>query len=167
MSEPRWLDDTEQRVWQAWLRSTVRVHEALERDLQQQFGRSLADYEVLVHLSEADGHRRRMADLADRSLVSRSRLTHTVDRLQRIGLVERQPCPEDRRGTWAVLTPLGLEHLQRMAPAHVESVRRHLFDALDDAQVEQLAGILEAVVDVSAEGSADASSAVAEAESES
>lgn len=149
------MNDTEQRVWHAWLRSTVRVHEALERDLQQQFGRSLAEYEVLVHLSEADGHRRRMADLADRSLVSRSRLTHTVDRLERVGLVERQPCPEDRRGTWAVLTPLGLEHLERMAPRHVESVRHYLFDVMDDAQIEQLAEVLEAVADAGSSPVAD------------
>ena len=145
--EPRWLDEDEMRAWRAFLVASSRVVEALDRDLQAAFGRSLAEYEVLVHLSEADEHRRRMADLAALSLHSRSRLTHTVDRLEAEGLVERQPCEDDRRGTWAVLTGAGMARLEAMAPTHVASVRDRLLDPLARRDVEALGRALGKVVD--------------------
>lgn len=145
--EPRWLDDTEMRAWRAFLIAATKVEEALDRDLQEACGRSLAEYEVFVHLSEAPDHRRRMADLADHALQSRSRLTHTVDRLEREGLVERIPCEDDRRGTWAVLTDAGFAHLQEVAPVHVASVRRRLLDPLTRADVGALGDALGKVVD--------------------
>ena len=135
------------RAWRAFLVASSRVVEALDRDLQAAFGRSLAEYEVLVHLSEAEGHRRRMADLAALSLHSRSRLTHTVDRLEAEGLVERQPCEDDRRGTWAVLTGAGMARLESMAPAHVASVRDRLLDPLARRDVQALGRALGRVVD--------------------
>ena len=145
--EPRWLDDQEMLAWRSFLVASSRVHEALERDLQAAFGRSLAEYEVLVHLSEADGHRRRMAELAECTLHSRSRLTHTVDRLEAEGLVERRPCQDDRRGTWAVLTDEGVARLAAMAPTHVASVRDRLLDPLSRRDVEGLGRALAKVVD--------------------
>jgi DNA-binding MarR family transcriptional regulator len=71
-----------------------------------------------------------MSELADRTLSSRSRLSHQVDRLSDAGLVDRQPCSDDRRGYFAVLTPSGWDFLVATAPMHVESVREHLVDAL-------------------------------------
>lgn len=147
VSEPRWLDDTEMRAWRSFLVVATRGIEALDRDLQDAFGRSLAEYEVLVQLSEAPEHRRRMAELASLALQSRSRLTHTVDRLERQGLVARHRCEDDRRGTWAVLTEAGMADLVRMAPAHVDSVRRRLLDPLDGTEVAQLAATLTKVVE--------------------
>lgn len=147
MTEPRWLDDVELGAWRAFLVAATRVDEALDRDLQQAFGRSLAEYEVLVHLSEAPERRMRMAELAEQSLQSRSRLTHTVDRLEACGIVERRPCEDDRRGTWAVLTDRGVALLEEMAPVHVESVRRRLLDPMDRAELEVLGRALAKVVE--------------------
>jgi DNA-binding MarR family transcriptional regulator len=102
---------------------------------------SMADYEVLVQLSESDGRRLRMCDLASMSLVSRSRLSHQVARMEESGWVRRESCPSDRRGAFAVLTDAGFAALEAAAPGHVAGVRQHVFDHLDEAGVEQLAEI--------------------------
>jgi DNA-binding MarR family transcriptional regulator len=130
MPETRWLDESEQRTWRTLLRHQVYVLDRLDSEMAAAFGISLADYEILVHLSEAPDRRLRMAELADGALVSRSRLTHRVDALVDAGLVERQPCPTDRRGTYAVLTRKGRNLLERAAPTHVDSVRRYVIDPL-------------------------------------
>jgi DNA-binding MarR family transcriptional regulator len=90
----------------------------------------MADYEILVRLSEAPDRRMRMSDLASTTLSSRSRLSHQIDRMVRAGLVEREACVADRRGAFAVLTDHGWETLVAAAPDHVESVRQHLIDPL-------------------------------------
>lgn len=143
---PQWLDEEEMRAWRSYLVAATRVEDALDRDLQVAFGRSLAEYEVLVHISEAPDRRRRMADLAEHALQSRSRLTHTVERLEREGIVARLPCEDDRRGTWAVLTDAGGALLEEMAPVHVASVRRRLLDPLDRDDVRALGAALAKVV---------------------
>ena len=97
----------------------------------------LPSYDVLVQLSEAPGRRLRMTELADRVLLSRSGLTRLVDRLARDGLVERQACPDDARGTLAVLTDAGLERLRTAWPTHLRGVAAHL-GRLSPAEVEQL-----------------------------
>ena len=91
---------------------------------------SLGDYDVLVHLSEADGGSLRMSELAERLLLSRSGLTRRVDGLVRAGWVERKACPDDGRGSLAVLTPAGFEQLRTAAPTHVRGVRWYLIDVL-------------------------------------
>lgn len=141
----RWLDDDEMRAWTRFLTTATLVLEALDRDIQAAHGRSMAEYEVLARLSAAEEGRLRMRELADLALQSRSRLTHTVDRLEAEGLVERVPCESDRRGMWAVLTPAGLALLEAMAPLHVEGVRRTLLDALDPDDVRALGAILDKV----------------------
>ncbi|QGG97157.1 MarR family transcriptional regulator [Actinomarinicola tropica] len=114
----------------------------LERELRAEHGLTLADYEILVHLSEAPERRLRMADLADAASVSRSRLTHRVDRMTAQGLVERAPCPTDRRGTFAVLTPAGFSVIEAAAPTHVAGVRRYVVDPLDPAVLDAAGGAL-------------------------
>lgn len=126
----RWLDDDEQRAWRAWLAATSLLADRLNRDLQHQHRITLADYEILVRLSEADDHRLRMSDLADRSHSSRSRLSHQIARMTEAGLVNRTDCADDRRGAFAVLTDRGWQVLRQSAPDHVESVRAHLLDVL-------------------------------------
>ncbi len=101
---------------------------------------------VLVHLSEATDHRVRMTDLAARLNWSKSRLSHQLARMQARGLVERDDCASDARGAFAVLGACGLAEIERAAPAHVASVRRHFIDVLDQEQLEQLAAIAERVV---------------------
>ena len=145
MAATRWLDDTEMRAWLALLQVHGVLFDQLDRELQRDHDLSAAEYEVLVNLEQADAHRLRMSDLADQALVTRSRLTHTVDRLEREGLVRREACPTDRRGSFAVLTRAGFKRLARAAPSHLESVRARLFDRLDPAQVAALADALEVV----------------------
>lgn len=126
----RWLTDDEQTSWRAWIAASLLLPDRLSRDLQETSGISLPDYEILVYLSESPERRLRMSELAERTLSSRSRLSHQVDRLSASGLVDRQPCSDDRRGYFAVLTQHGWDFLVATAPAHVTSVREHLVDVL-------------------------------------
>ena len=134
----RWLSDDEQAAWRAWVAASLLLPDRLSRDLQDEAGISLADYEILVHLSESPDRRLRMSELADRTLSSRSRLSHQVDRLTDAGFVDREPCSEDRRGYFAVLTPRGWDFLVASAPTHVASVREHLVDVLTPDEFAEL-----------------------------
>ena len=134
----RWLTDDEQQAWRAWIAASLLLPDRLSRDLQDEAGISLADYEILVYLSESPDRRLRMSELADRNLSSRSRLSHQVDRLTNAGFVDREPCSEDRRGYFAVLTPQGWDFLVASAPAHVASVREHLVDVLTPDEFAEL-----------------------------
>jgi len=147
MDDVRWLDPAEQQIWRAYIDSVRLMTTVLERDLQRDSGIPHAYYEILVLLSEAPGHTVRMSELAEQSLSSRSRLSHAVARLEEAGWIERRSCPTDRRGAFAVLTDQGFAAIQAAAPAHVESVRRHLFDVLTAAQLRQLAEISTAIRD--------------------
>jgi DNA-binding MarR family transcriptional regulator len=115
------------------------------RDLQTETGLSEADFVVLVHLSEATGSRMRMTDLASALRWSKSRLSHQFTRMEARGLVVREGCSEDARLTYAELTPWGRSEIVRAAPIHVESVRRHFIDRLDDVQLAALSAIADVV----------------------
>ena len=136
--EPRWLSAAEQAVWRDYLDVVRRLMERLNRQLVDDAGMSLAEYEVLVQLSETPGRRMRMSELADLVVNSRSRLTHTVNRLEERGFVAREECPDDRRGILCVLLDEGFAALEAAAPGHVEAVRSLVFDPLDDADVVAL-----------------------------
>lgn len=142
----RWLNAEEQQTWRAYLTATQLLHAQLDRELQRDSGIPHAYYEILVRLSEAPDRVLRMSELADAADSSRSRLSHAVARLEQAGWVQRESCPTDRRGSFARLTDEGFEALADAAPAHVESVRRHLLDRLTPEQITQLRGISEAVV---------------------
>ncbi|MBK6872137.1 MAG: MarR family transcriptional regulator [Kineosporiaceae bacterium] len=135
-AEPRWLNASEQRVWRAYLDVTRMVNERLGRQLAEDSQLSLAEYEILVQLSESPDRRLRMSELAERAVNSRSRLTHTVSRMEARGMVRREPCPEDRRGVWCLLTDDGFAVIEKAAPGHVEAVRAAVFDLLDGAETE-------------------------------
>ncbi|MDF9870070.1 DNA-binding MarR family transcriptional regulator [Streptomyces pratensis] len=96
------------------------------------------DYEILVNLSESDDRRMRMSDLAAATLQSKSRLSHQITRMENAGLVRREHCESDRRGLFAVLTDLGGETMRKVAPHHVESVRRHFMDLLSPGELSEL-----------------------------
>lgn len=138
-----WLDEDEQRAWRAYLVATQRLSQQIDHDLQADAGIPHGYYEVLVRLSEAPDRTMRMSELADSSQSSRSRLSHAVARLEELGWIRRESCPDDRRGSFAVLTDKGFAALAAAAPEHVRSVRRHLFDHLSPAQVGQLRRICE------------------------
>jgi DNA-binding MarR family transcriptional regulator len=143
----RWLSADERRTWLGWLFTNRLLLEEIERDLQRESGLSFGYYEILVMLSETTGRARRMSELADATQSSRSRLSHAVARLEELGWVRREACPGDRRGQLAVLTDKGFSALEAAAPMHVESVRRHLFDALSPEQLAQLQEIDDALLE--------------------
>lgn len=136
--EPRWLDDEEQKVWLGWVFSNRLLWDELERDLERDTEMPYGTYEILVMLSDAPARSLRMSELADSTQSSRSRLSHAVARLESVGWVRREACPNDRRGALAVLTDEGFAALEQAAPQHVESVRTHLFDQLSPTQLTQL-----------------------------
>src|SRR4051794_22245411 len=144
--QTRWLDAEEQKAWRAWLYSSLLLQDRLDRDLTHEAGISHAYYEILVQLSEAPCRALRMSQLADRSLSSRSRLSHAVSRLEERGWVRRQVCEEDGRGQLAVLTDEGFAALEAAAPVHVDSVRTHLFDQLTPEQVAAMRDIGETLL---------------------
>lgn len=142
---PRWLSPEQQRAWRAYLTGSARLTEALNRDLAEESDLSLNEYEVLVRLSELPQRRMRMAALADSLVHSRSRLTHTVARLERRGFISRRPCAGDGRGVEAVLLDDGHAALVAAAPGHVASVRAHLVDVLTPEQLEVVGEAFEAI----------------------
>lgn len=129
------LDSVRLAAWRAYIEGSQRLFTHLEDDLRSGSDLSFADYHVLVLLSEVPGQRLRMGELAGRLVFSPSRLTYQISSMQRRGLVARQSCPQDRRGSEAVLTAAGLLALREAAPHHLRSVRDHLMDDLDDAEV--------------------------------
>src|SRR5437016_12819410 len=104
MGDTRWLDAEQQQDWRAFVNGIARLSDRLDRALRDRHGLSMPEYEILVRLSEADQRRQRMADLAESVSHSRSRLSHTVGRLESDGLVRRESCDGDGRGVFAVLT---------------------------------------------------------------
>ena len=119
----------------------------LDDDLRRNCDLSLVEYEILVRLSESDGRRMRMAQLADALAHSRSRVTHTITRMERAGLVVRSSSPEDGRGVVASMTDKGYELLGRMAPLHVSGVREHLVDLASREDFAALGRVMDAVAD--------------------
>lgn len=145
--EPRWLSVEEQGVWRSYIEATQLLNDRLDQELQRDSGMPHTYYEVLVRLSEVPGRRLRMSALADRSMSSRSRLSHAIARLEEKGWVRREICPTDRRGQLAVMTEEGFAALAAAAPGHVDGVRAHLLDQLTPEQVLQLGAICAAVAD--------------------
>jgi DNA-binding MarR family transcriptional regulator len=143
---PRWLSDEEQQAWRATINLAQLLVRQLDRDLNA-YGLSGNDYEILVQLSEAPGSRLRMTDLADATSQSRSRLSHQISRMEARGLVRRDECEGDKRGTFAVLTREGMATIERVAPYHVENVRRHFIDRLSPRQLDEVRDAFAPIVD--------------------
>jgi len=140
-----WLDAEEMRIWRGFVHATGRLNAMLTETLKQHAGLTMDDYEVLVHLSESEDHRLRMSELSERLLHSQSRSTQRVDRLVKKGLVCREKCADDKRGTFAVLLPEGLSTITELAPIHVRDVRRLLIDLIEPAERAVVADVLERV----------------------
>jgi len=134
--QPVTLVGRQQETWQAFLDATRLLLDELDRRVNQDAGISLADFGVLARLADADEWGMRMSELADSTVSSRSRMSHAVDRLEALGLVERRACPTDRRGSYASLTEAGREKLIEALPGHADTVRRHLFDQLTEEEVD-------------------------------
>jgi DNA-binding MarR family transcriptional regulator len=129
-------------VWRTFLRAHAHVTAELERELLSGTQLPIAWYDVLLQLAEAPARRLRMADLADRVLLSRSGLTRLIDRLQADGLVRREPAPADARGTYTVLTAEGLQRLRAAAPLHLAGVRENWLRHFSDDELRLLGALL-------------------------
>lgn len=140
-----WLDVDEMRAWRTLLVAHGRLTRVLDEELEAAHGISLQDHEVLIHLSEAPNNRLRMADLADRLVMSRSGLSRRIDRMMANGQVRRVRCASDGRGVWAELTPGGRRCLDAATPTHVDGVRRHFVSKLTRPQLLALADALEPI----------------------
>jgi DNA-binding MarR family transcriptional regulator len=132
----------------AW-RGLLRVHAALVRTLDAELDAAhelpLTSYDVLIYLQAAPDKRLRMAELADRVLLSRSGLTRLADRLEREGLIARDTCSSDGRGSFAVLTDTGEALLARARPTHLDGVRERFLRHFSDDELHMLAQFWERV----------------------
>ena len=145
-NDVRWLSAGEQRAWRAWLDAHAALSARLNKELQANSGLSLSDYDVLVHLTDVPERRLRSFELGDSLQWEKSRVSRQVARMAERGLVAKEEVPEDGRGAYVVLTAAGRKAIEEAAPAHVELVRRLLFDGLTADQVRTLETIAGSVV---------------------
>ncbi|MER6910390.1 MarR family transcriptional regulator [Streptomyces sp. NPDC000594] len=141
MGEPRWLDDREAQVWKMYRDLRRDLQSAQDRQLLRDSGLSGADYALLVPLSTAPDGLLRSRELGLEVGWERSRLSHQIIRMEKRGLVTREPCVDDARGSMVRLTAEGRAAIEGAAPLHVETVRRCFFDPLTPREIETL-GIL-------------------------
>jgi DNA-binding MarR family transcriptional regulator len=141
--KPRWLDDREQHVWQAYRHLNQDLYAALEDHLMRDAGLSGADYSVLVPLSEEPTGVLRARELCTEIGWDRSRLSHHISRMEQRGLVAREECAEDARGLMIRLTDAGRRAIEDAAPLHAEAVHRYFFDLLSKAELETLAAVFD------------------------
>jgi DNA-binding MarR family transcriptional regulator len=145
VDDVRWLTEDEMRAWRSLVVVGSRLFEQLDAELRREHDLSLADYEILSNLSEAPCRRLRMSQLAALALVSRSRLTHHVSRMEAEGLVVREACDTDRRGAFAVLTDDGMARVEAAAPTHLAGVRRMFLDRVRGSDLPVVARTLAGV----------------------
>ncbi|QIV81866.1 MarR family winged helix-turn-helix transcriptional regulator [Mycolicibacterium frederiksbergense] len=140
-----WLDASEQALWRKYLAMTGRLQAAMNRQLQQECGLSLADYDVLVALDESPGCR--MTDLGEQLGWEQSRVSHQLRRMRDRGLVDRHHPDDDRRAAIVELTAQGRTALSTAAPAHAELVRALVFEGMTPAQLRAVDQWLTGVLD--------------------
>ena len=145
MSEPRWLDEREQQAWRSLMVMQAGLSEYLERQLRAHSGLSSADYEVLAHLSEAPGGRMRSFALARVLRWEKGRLSQHLTRMQKRGLIRREPCPTDQRGAVVVITEPGRALIEKATPLHLANVRNVLIDHATPAQLDLLTELADQV----------------------
>lgn len=140
----KWLSPAEMRAWLAYVTTSVDLQRAIERDLEP-FGLDGGDYQLLAMLSDATDRRMKMCDLADTLRLSRSGLTRRMEGVLRKKLVGRVQSEGDKRVAYAVLTDKGMNLLRTVAPHHVDSVRHHMIDRLNDTEIRALATAFEKI----------------------
>ncbi|WP_314614290.1 MarR family winged helix-turn-helix transcriptional regulator [Streptomyces stackebrandtii] len=146
MTEPQWLNAEEADVWAKYRRLRRDLHKAQEQQLLRDSGLSAADYALLAPLSEAPEGLLRARDLGAEVDWERSRLSHQVSRMEKRGLVTREACADDARGSMVRLTPAGRKAIEEAAPRHAQTVRRLFFDPLDAEEVRLLGQFLDRIL---------------------
>ncbi|MFJ9908798.1 MarR family winged helix-turn-helix transcriptional regulator [Streptomyces sp. NPDC101152] len=144
--EEPWLSPAEGRLWQAWIDASWRIERRVSEQIRRDAGISHNEYAILALLSRSPGRAARMSTISDVAQIPRTRLTHQVDRLERLGVVRRGSSADDARVIMVELTKEGAELLERAAPCHVRTVRAALLDALDPEQIDTLTGLLELIL---------------------
>ena len=147
MTGTRWLTADQQRAWRAFLQLQAQLAARLNRQLQSDSNLSLADYDVLVQLTDQPEGRLRPYELQRFLQWEQSRLSHHLGRMQRRGLVARDECVDDGRGAYIVITKAGRAAIEAAAPGHVKAVRELFFADLSRQQVAELEKLSEAVLD--------------------
>jgi DNA-binding MarR family transcriptional regulator len=142
-----WLSQEQQRNWRSFIGGITVLMDQLDRDLRTQHDLSLGEYEILVRLSEAPNRSIRMAELAAAVAHSRSRVTHTISRLERDGIVRRDTCSDDGRGVSAVLTDHGFSVLEKAAHTHVRGVHEYLIVNAPDEEFEVVGRVMQRVLE--------------------
>lgn len=127
-----WLTEEQQRIWRNWLRLNRELQATLAREIAASSDLSMADFGVLVQLTDVPEGRVRISELADNLGWERSRVSHQLKRMQARGLVERSECVEDGRGSFVGITASGRSAIEDAAPGHVASVRRLVVDHLTE-----------------------------------
>lgn len=150
MDDVRWLDDAEQRAWRGLISGMTALERRLERELIERFDISMDDYAILVLLSESRDRRVRMSQLSSSALIPKPQVTYRIGRLEQRGIVTREPCSDDARGMWAVLTDDGYALLERAAAHHVQNVRELVLDQMSREEFLTLGRVMEAVYRASA-----------------
>lgn len=145
MSEPRWLSGPDQKAWRSYLTGSQLLTVQLDKELRDNHGIGMPEYEILVRLSEHEDRTMRMALLATDTTMSRSRLTHSVSRMEKKGLLDRFSIAEDGRGVNCQMTEAGWQLLVSVAPFHVVSVREHLVDLLEPEEMATLGRVFSKV----------------------
>lgn len=141
-----WLDQEEMTLWRLWLRLQTELPAALGRALALDSELSLQDFETLVWLSEAPGEQLRISALAEQMHWERSRLSHHLRRMSARGLVTKQDCPDDGRGSFVGLTHAGRAALEKAAPGHVRAVRALFLDGIEQDERDAMRRFLERVL---------------------
>lgn len=138
MTEPSWLSQTEMAAWMTFLNTGVLLNRRIDHQLKEDSGLSHVQYAVLARLVEQPSGEIRMSQLAGTLNTSKSGLTYQVGQLEKAGLVQRKPDPDDVRGVIAVITEEGRQRQAQAAPGHVAVVREHLIDVLTPEQLAVL-----------------------------
>jgi DNA-binding MarR family transcriptional regulator len=141
---PKWLTPSEMVAWRKYIIASRQLLAALDADLKEH-DLTLPDYEILALLSDAPDRQMRMSELAKIALLSRSRLSHRMKVMEKAGWLKREPCPVDKRGYFAVMTPKGWKAIVAAAPDHVESVRARFLDHITKADQQVIAQIFERI----------------------
>lgn len=144
--DTRWLDDKQLAAWVRLAAVLELLPAVLDSQLRRDAQLTHFDYYVLAMLSEAPEQTLRMTALAERTTATLARLSHVVQRLEARGLLERFPCPEDRRATNARLTEAGRRKVHESAPGHAATVLENVIDALTPEQIGQLTEISDAIL---------------------
>ena len=146
-TQPQWLEEDEQELWRLMISGFTAISRTIDDRLQAGSDLSSSEYAVLVVLSEAQERTLRLRELCTELGWDRSRASHQVTRMVKRGLLAKEKCPGDARGVLIALTEEGMRRLQDAVPDHVETVRRLVFDHLDEDRSAQLCGFFTDVLE--------------------